>query len=154
MNARSLLARLVLACLLALVHGLAASADAALAFTTDKAVYVQGEVVLITATNRTNAPVAVVDRVQVDGGFAIIERLGPDGRWRAIELFAAANVTTFRTLRPGERHRYRWPTVGFNRGGDVAAPGTYRVRFGQAGTTPSFEIQAGTGSPRASAREG
>jgi len=145
------LRRLVLACPLALVPGLAFPADgAALVFATDKASYVQGEVVMITATNRSDAPVPVVDRVQVDGGFATLERLRSGGRWEPVELIAAANVTTFRTLQPGERHRYRWPTVGYNRADSVAAPGTYRIRFGQAGATRSFAVRADPERRRAS----
>lgn len=162
MNARSSLPRLALASLIGLVHGLGVAAgpaapsppeQAALTYATDKAIYLQGEVVQITATNRSGAPVPVVDRPQIDGSFAVIERLSPDGRWKAIELLAAANVTTFGMLRPGERHRYRWPTIGFNRADGIAAPGRYRIRFNSGGTTNAFEIRAGSESPRASARE-
>jgi len=145
---------LVPACLLVLVPGQAFPADgAALVFATDQVSYVQGAVVQITATNRSDAPVQVVDRVQVDGGFATLERLGSDGTWQLIELIAAANVTTFRTLRPGERHRYRWPTIGYNRADSVAAPGTYRIRFGPAGTTRPFAVRADPKRPRAPGRE-
>lgn len=162
MNARSSPPRLALACLIGLVHGLAVAADAAapspraesaLTYATDRTVYLQGEVVQITATNRSAEPVQVVDRAQVDGGFATIERQSADGRWKAIELIAAANVTTFKLLRPGERHRYRWPTIGFSRANSIAAPGRYRIRFHTGGETKPFEIQAGSESPRASARE-
>lgn len=161
MSALSSRPRLVLACLIGLVCGLAVPAHAsapaprdrsALTYATDKMVYVQGEVVQITATNRSEEPVQVVDRVQVDGSFVVIERLSADGSWTAIELYAVANVTTFRRLQPGERHRYRWPTIGFSRANSVAAPGRYRIRFNSGGTTNAFEIRAGSESPRASAR--
>jgi len=149
------LRRLVLACPLALVPDLAFPADGvALVLATDKASYVQGDVVMITVTNRSDAPVPVVDRIQVDGGFATLERLDPGGRWKPVELIAAANVTTFRMLRPGERHRYRWPTVGYNRADSVAAPGTYRIRFGPVGTTRPFAVRADSKRPRAPGRKG
>jgi len=64
------------------------------------------------------------------------------GQWRAIELYAAANVTVFRALEPGERYQYVWQMVGYNRADTFAPPGTYRISFGQPVYTNPFEIKA------------
>jgi hypothetical protein len=85
--------------------------------------------------------VAIVDRIYIDGGFATIERQAENGQWRVIELYAAANVTVFRTLEPGERYQYLWQTVGYNRADTIAPAGTYRIRFGQPVYTNPFEIK-------------
>ena len=113
-----------------------------LTYVTDKAVYTQGEIVWITVTNVSSAPQAIVDGAHVDGGFATIEIRTEDGHRRHIELYAVANVTTFRTLKPGERYQYRWQTIGYNRADTVAPPGTYRISFGRPLYTNSFQIQA------------
>jgi hypothetical protein len=113
-----------------------------LTYVTDKAVYTQGEIVWISVTNVSSAPQAIVDRAHVDGGFATIEIQKEDGHWRHIELYAAANVTTFRILRPGEGYQYLWQTIGYNRAETMAVPGTYRISFGQPVYTNVFEIQA------------
>lgn len=112
-----------------------------LIYTTDRPVYTQGEVVRITVTNTSNAPVAIVDRTDIDGGFATIERQAEKGQWRVIELYAAANVTVFRALEPGARCQYLWQTVGYNRADTIAQPGTYRIRFGEMVYTNPFEIK-------------
>jgi hypothetical protein len=110
-------------------------------FSTDKTVYAQGEIVHITVTNTSALPAMIADRRHLDGGFATIETRSRDGQWQNVELYAAANVTTFRTLPPGERYEYLWQTIGYNRVETVAPPGTYRISFGQPVYTNSFEIK-------------
>ncbi|HYA03298.1 MAG TPA: hypothetical protein VEI04_09300 [Syntrophobacteria bacterium] len=113
-----------------------------LTYVTDKAVYTQGEIVWITVTNVADAPQAIVDRTHVDGGFATIEIQTEDAHWRHIELYAVANVTTFRMLKPGEGYQYLWQTIGYNHADTAAVPGTYRISFGQPVYTNLFRIQA------------
>jgi hypothetical protein len=110
-------------------------------FSTDKTVYAQGEIVHITVTNISALPFTIADRRHLDGGFATIETRSRDGQWQNVELYAAANVTTFRTLHPGERYEYLWQTIGYNRAETVAPPGTYRISFGQPVYTNLFEIK-------------
>lgn len=110
-------------------------------FVTDKTTYIQGEIVYITVKNISDLPVMIVDRRHLDGGFATIETRSRDGQWQNVELYAAANVTTFRTLPPGERYEYLWQTIGYNRAVTVAPPGTYRISFGQPVYTNPFEIK-------------
>lgn len=111
-----------------------------LSLATDKAVYSQGDVARIMVANTSATAVSVVDRSHLHGDFATIERQAEDGRWRAIELYAAANVSVMRVLKPGERHVYLWPTVGYNRADTVAQPGTYRIRLGPPGYSNVFLI--------------
>jgi hypothetical protein len=110
-------------------------------FVTDKTAYTQGEIVHITVTNISALPVTIADRRHLDGGFATIETRSRDGQWQNVELYAAANVTTYRTLPPGERYEYLWQTMGYNRAESVAPPGTYRISFGQPVYTNLFEIK-------------
>jgi hypothetical protein len=118
------------------------SSGSALIASTDRKAYVQGDVVTITVTNASEASVTIVERPRIDGGFAAVEKRSDDGRWQAIELYAVANVIISRTLAPGARHQYVWPTVGYNRADSIADPGTYRIRFGQSTQTNPFEIRA------------
>jgi hypothetical protein len=113
-----------------------------LMFITDKTTYTQGEIVHITVRNISDHPVLIADRRHVDGGFATIETRTQEGQWQNVELYAAANVTTFRTLPPGGRYEYLWQTVGYNRAETVAPPGTYRISFGQPVYTNLFEIKS------------
>ncbi len=113
-----------------------------LIYATERSFYTQGDIVRITVTNTSDAPVAIVDRVHIDGGFATLERQAKNGQWRVVELYAAANVTVFRALGPGERHQYLWQTVGYNRADTIAPPGTYRISFGQPVYSNPFEIKA------------
>jgi hypothetical protein len=113
-----------------------------LLYATDRTVYTQGDTVTITVTNNSDAPVAIVDRVHIDGGFATIEKQAQNGEWQVVELYAAANLTVSRALGPGERYQYLWQTVGYNRADTIASPGTYRIGFGQSVYTNPFEIRA------------
>lgn len=113
-----------------------------LIYATDRAVYTQGDVVKISVTNTSDAPVAIVDRTHIDGGFSAIEKQVENGQWRVIELYAAANVIIFRALEPGARHQHLWQTVGYNRPDTIAPPGTYRINFGHRWYTNPFEIKA------------
>ncbi len=122
--------------------GQSSSSGSALIASTDRKSYGQGDLVTITVTNASDKPVAIVDRPRIDGGFAAVERRFDDGRWQAIVLYAVANVSISKTLAPGAQHRYVWPTVGYNAEDTIAAPGTYRVRFGQSTQTNPFEIRA------------
>ena len=96
---------------------------------TDKETYRQGQNVMVTITNNSTDEITIVDREYIDGGFATIEMKDNDGTWHAIELYAAANITTFRTLKKGESHGYMWKTVGYNRMDTVAVSGAYKIRF-------------------------
>jgi hypothetical protein len=113
-----------------------------LIYATGRSLYTQGDIVTITVTNTSDAPVAIVDRVHIDAGFATIERQAENGQRQVIELYTAANVTVFRALGPGERHQYLWQTVGYNRADTIAPPGTYRVSFGRPMCSNPFEIKA------------
>jgi len=117
------------------------SGEAPLVYATDRGVYRLGDLVTITVTNRSNLPVAIVDRSEVDGGFATVEKREENGEWRAIELYAAANLTVLRPLAPDESHRYRWRTIGYNRADTIAPPGAYRVGFGGSAYTNLFQIE-------------
>ena len=95
---------------------------------TDKIDYYQGDKVLITITNDSNDTIEIPDRKYIDGGFAIIE-MKNDNTWKAIELFAVANIITPKTLKKYEYHVYVWETKGYNRNDTVAIPGRYRIKF-------------------------
>lgn len=56
--------------------------------------------------------------------------MGPDKNGQVTPR-SAANLTAFWTLEPDARYRYPWQTLGYNRGDTVAAPGAYRINFGQ-----------------------
>ena len=43
-----------------------------LVYATDRTVYTQGDVVKISVTNTSDAPVTIVDRTHIDGGFAAV----------------------------------------------------------------------------------
>lgn len=77
----------------------------------------------------------------IDGGFATIEIKQDDGTWGAIELFAAANVIMFKTLKPGDSHVHIWRTMGYNRSNTLAAPGTYRILFNNGLCSIQFGIR-------------
>jgi hypothetical protein len=96
---------------------------------TDKETYQQGENVMVTITNNSSDEITIVDRKYIDGGFATIKTMHNDGTWHAIELYAAANITSFRTLKKEASHGYIWKTVGYNRMDTVAAPGAYKIIF-------------------------
>jgi len=96
---------------------------------TDKETYQQGEDVVVTITNNASDEITIVDRKYIDGGFATIEMMHNDGTWHAIELCAAANVVSPRTLRKRESHVYIWKTIGYNRMDTVAVSGAYRIIF-------------------------
>jgi 3-keto-L-gulonate-6-phosphate decarboxylase len=96
---------------------------------TDKETYQQGEEVMVTITNNSSDEITIVDRKYIDGGFATIEMKYNDGTWHAIELYAAANITSFRTLKKEESHGYIWKTVGYNRMDTVAVTGAYKILF-------------------------
>ena len=110
----------------------------ALKYETDKRVYRQGDVVQITVTNVSDVVTPIVDRVAVDGGFAVLEMRSAQGQWKSLELPAAADLHTFRSLAPGEKYEYLWQTSGYNV--TPAAPGTYRIGFGPPFFTNPFEI--------------
>jgi hypothetical protein len=95
---------------------------------TDKIDYYQGDKVLITVTNDSNDDIEIPDRKYIDGGFAKIE-INNDNTWKAIELFAAANIFTPKTLKKYRYHVYVWETKGYNRNDTLAIPGVYRVIF-------------------------
>jgi hypothetical protein len=113
---------------------------------TDKREYFQGETVRITVRNNSNDNIEIPDRRRVDGGFAVIE-VNHDSTWRAIELFAVANVLTYKTVKPNERHVYVWETKGYNRNDTLATPGKYRVRFQDGFRSNEFLVK-GDGSLR------
>ena len=98
-------------------------------FVTDKETYQQGENVMVTITNNSSDEIAIADRKYIDGGFATIEMQHNDGTWHAIELYAAANITSLRTLKKEESHGYIWKTVGYNRMDTVAVSGAYKIIF-------------------------
>ena len=96
---------------------------------TDKEIYQQGEEVIVTITNHSSDEITIVDRRYIDGGFATIEMKYDDGTWHAIELYAAANITSFRTLKKEASHGYIWKTVGYNRMDTAAVSGAYKITF-------------------------
>ena len=112
----------------------------ALKYETDQRVYKRGDVVHITVTNVSDVATPIVDRAAVDGEFAVLETKTEQGEWRPIKLSAAGSLVTFRSLPPGERHEYLWPTSDSNGSDHLTAPGTYRIGFGRPFYTNSFEI--------------
>jgi hypothetical protein len=112
----------------------------ALKYETDKRVYSQGDVVKITVTNVSDVATPIVNRPVVDGGFAVLEIKAADGLWKPVELVAASDLHTFRSLGPGEQYEYVWQTIK-EYGGHLAPPtGTYRIGFGRPFYTHPFEI--------------
>lgn len=107
---------------------------------TDKTEYTQGERVAIRIKNNSRDDIKITDRIYVDGGFALIEIKRIDGTWKAIELFAAANIVTWKTLRKGESHVYIWNTKGYNRSDTTAVPGVYRVTFNNGIVSNQFSV--------------
>ena len=107
---------------------------------TDKIAYIQGENVIIKITNNSIKDINIVDRKYIDGGFAVIEIKQNDGTWKSIELYAAANIITFNTLKKGDSHVYIWNTKGYNRIDTLATPGIYRVVFGDGIVSNQFTI--------------
>lgn len=112
----------------------------ALKYETDRRVYRQGDVVKITVTNVSNVATPIVDRPVVDGGFAVLEIKSEEGQWKPVELVAASDVHTFRSLGPGEHYEYVWLTTKEVRGNVAAPSGTYRIGFGRPFYTHPFEI--------------
>jgi hypothetical protein len=107
---------------------------------TDRIAYIQGENIIIKITNDSSKDINIVDKKYIDGGFAVIEIKQNDGTWRFIELYAAANITTFKMLKKGDSHVYIWRTKGYNRNDTLAVPGIYRVVFGNGLVTNQFTI--------------
>ena len=107
---------------------------------TDKIAYIQDENVIIKITNNSIKDINIVDRKYIDGGFAVIEIKQNDGTWKSIELYAAANIITFNTLKKGDSHVYIWNTKGYNRSDTLATPGIYRVVFGNGIVSNQFTI--------------
>ena len=107
---------------------------------TDKIEYYQGDKVLITITNDSKADIEIPDRKYIDGGFAKIE-FNIDNTWNAIELFAAANFITPKTLKINEHHVYVLETKGYNRNDTLAIPGTYRVIFQNSIISNQFSVK-------------
>jgi hypothetical protein len=112
----------------------------ALKYETDRRVYRQGDMVRITVTNVSNVATPIVNRSVVDGGFAVLEIKTEEGQWKPVELVAASDVHTFRSLGPGEHHEYVLQTTREARGDVAALPGTYRIGFGRPFYTHPFEI--------------
>jgi hypothetical protein len=107
---------------------------------TDKIEYYQGDKVLITITNDSKDDIEIPDRKYIDGGFAKIE-INNDNTWKAIELFAAANVITPKILKINGYHVYVWETKGYNRNDTLAIPGTYRVIFQNGIISNQFSVK-------------
>jgi hypothetical protein len=112
----------------------------ALKYETDQRVYKRGDVVHITVTNVSDVATPIVDRVSVDGEFAVLEIKTEAGEWKPVKLSAAGNLVGFRSLPPGDRHEYLLPTSGYDGAESLAEPGVYRVGFGQPFYTNPFEI--------------
>ena len=112
----------------------------ALKYETDQRVYKRGDVVHITVTNVSDVATPIVDRVAVDGEFAVLEIKTDGGEWRPIKLSAPGNLVGFRSLPPGERHEYLLPTAGSEGSESLIESGVYRVGFGQPFYTNPFEI--------------
>jgi len=110
-----------------LIHDAHAIDTSKVACVTDKKTYQQGDNVMVTITNNSSDEIAIADRKYIDGGFATIEMQHNDGTWHAIELYAAANITSLRTLKKEESHGYIWKTVGYNRMDTVAVSGAYKI---------------------------
>ena len=107
---------------------------------TNKIEYIQGENVIIKITNNSIRDINIVGRKYIDGGFAVIEIKQKDGTWKSIELYAAANIIMFNTLKKGDSHEYIWNTKGYNRSDTLATPGVYRVVFGNGIVSNQFTI--------------
>ena len=107
---------------------------------TDKETYQQGEDVMVTITNNSSDEITIVDRKYIDGGFATIEIKHNDGTWHAIELFVAANISSFKPLKKEESHRYIWKTVGYNPMDTVAVSGAYKIIFNNGIISNQFLI--------------
>jgi hypothetical protein len=112
----------------------------ALKYETDQRVYKRGDVVHITVTNVSDVATPIVDRVSVDGEFAVLEIKTDAGEWKPIKLSAAGHLVGFRSLPPGDRHEYLLPTAGYDGAQSLADPGVYRIGFGQPFYTNPFEI--------------
>lgn len=112
----------------------------ALKYETDQRVYKKGDVVHITVTNVSDVPTPIVDRAAVAGEFAVLETKSGEGDWRPVDLDAGDTLVSFRSLPPGERHEYLWPTSGYQGSDRLAVPGTYRIGFGRPFYTNPFEI--------------
>jgi hypothetical protein len=108
---------------------------------TDKVEYYQGDEVAITLTNESNDNIEIPDRKHIDGGFAVIE-MKNDNVWKAIELFAAANILMPKKLKKNEQHVYVWKTKGYNRSDSLAIPGTYRVIFHNGLKSNEFSVSS------------
>lgn len=107
---------------------------------TDRLEYYQGDSIAFKITNNSNNNITIVDRKYIDGGFVVIEMKRDDGTWRAIELYAAANIITFKTLDKGESYTYIWNTKGYNRNDTLANPGIYRAIFSNGMKSNQFSI--------------
>ncbi|MET0513940.1 MAG: hypothetical protein ABW047_01235 [Nitrospiraceae bacterium] len=112
----------------------------ALKYETDRRVYHQGDVVRITVTNVSNVPTPIVNTPLVDGGFAVLEIKTQEGQWKPVELVAATDVHSFRSLGPGEQYEYVWKATREAHGEVTVRPGTYRIGFGRPFYTHPFEI--------------
>ena len=112
----------------------------ALKYETDQRVYKRGDVVHITVTNVSDVATPIVDRVAVDGEFAVLETKTDVGEWRPIKLSVPGNLVGFRSLPPGERHEYLLPTAGSEGSESLIESGVYRIGFGQPFYTNQFEI--------------
>ncbi len=108
---------------------------------TDKIEYYPGEQVAITLTNESSDDIEIPDRKHIDGGFAVIEMKNYNV-WKAIELFAAANIITSKKLKKNEQHVYVWKTKGYNRSDTLAIPGTYRVIFHNGLKSNEFSVSS------------
>ena len=64
-----------------------------------------------------------------------------DNTWKAIELFATANIITPKTLKKNGYHVYAWETKGYNRNDTVAIPGTYRVILQRGIKSNQFSVK-------------
>ena len=112
----------------------------ALKYETDQRVYKRGEVVHITVTNVSDVATPIVNRVAVDGEFAVLEIKTNAGEWKPVKLSAPGNLVEFRSLPPGDRHEYHLPTSGPDGSESLTEPGVYRIGFGQPFYTNPFEI--------------
>lgn len=108
---------------------------------TDKRKYKQGENVRVTLTNMSHENIFIIERTYIDAGVATIERKNKEGKWKAIELYAAAAASVSKMLKPGEVHFYIWKTRGYNRSDTIAEPGIYRIVFSKEVYTNEFQIK-------------
>ena len=123
-----------------LIHDAHAIDTSKVVCVTDKETYQQGENVMVTITNNSSDEITIVDRKYIDGGFAKIEMKHNDETWHAIELYAAANITSFRTLKKEDSYVYIWKTVGYNRMDTVAVSGAYKIIFNNGIISNQFFI--------------